>query len=126
MGCVVLGCDPGIANCGLAIMSLGRSRHIACWTVNLVKSTPKVPQSERLLLSIYEAAFTACYETLTATLVSVEQCFHGKNVSSAQSTECGARRCDVCSSAMHACACGQRNNSPTVFKCLYWDGRTLR
>ena len=123
MGCVVLGCDPGIANCGLAIVSRSFSTYCLLDS-RLVKSTPKVPQSERLL-SIYEAAFTLLRD-FDCDLVSVEQCFFGKNVSSAQSTECGARRCDVCSSAMHACACGQRNNSTTVSKPGYWDGRTLR
>ena len=83
MGCVVLGCDPGIANCGLAIVSRSFSTYCLLDS-RLVKSTPKVPQSERLL-SIYEAAFTLLRD-FDCDLVSVEQCFFGKNVSSAQST----------------------------------------
>ena len=80
---VVLGVDPGIANCGLAIIS----RSISAYRLldsRLVKSTPKLPQSERLL-RIYEAAFTLLRD-FECDLVAIEKCFHGKNVSSSQST----------------------------------------
>ena len=83
MGCVVLGCDPGIANCGLAIISRSISTYCLLDS-QLVKSTPRLPQSERLL-RIYEAAFSLLRD-FECDLVAIEKCFHGKNVSSSQST----------------------------------------
>ena len=83
MGCVVLGCDPGIANCGLAIISRSISTYCLLDS-QLVKSTPRLPQSERLL-RIYEAAFSLLRD-FECDLVAIEKCFHNKNVSSSQST----------------------------------------
>ena len=50
----------------------------------LVKSTPKMPKDERLL-GIYEAG-TGVLDTYECEFVSVEKCFHNKNVSSSIST----------------------------------------
>jgi crossover junction endodeoxyribonuclease RuvC len=79
---VVLGVDPGIANTGLAVVS--RSSKYRMLSSELVKSTPKMAKAERLL-GIYEAV-SALLETHKCTLVSIEKCYHNKNVSSSQST----------------------------------------
>ncbi len=79
---VVLGVDPGIASTGLAVVS--RSLKYRLLSSELVKSTPKTPKSERLL-GIYEGVFTLLRD-YDCDLVSIEKCYHNKNVSSSQST----------------------------------------
>lgn len=80
---VVLGVDPGIANTGLAVVSRSYSSYCLLDS-QLVKSTPKTAKAERLL-SIYEAAFILLRDH-KCDLVSIEKCFHNRNVSSSQST----------------------------------------
>ena len=79
---VVLGVDPGIQNTGFSIIS--RSTEYRLLESRLVRSSPKTPQSERLL-AIYESAF-ALLRDFDCDLVAIEKCFHNKNVSSSQST----------------------------------------
>ena len=83
MNMIVVGVDPGIANTALTIVSKSVSEYLLLHS-ELVKSTPKTPQSERLLI-IFEACFTLLRD-FECDLVSIEKCFHGKNVSSSQST----------------------------------------
>ena len=80
---IVLGVDPGIANTGLAVVSRSLSGY-QLLASQWVKSTPKAPKAERLL-GIYEAV-SALLDTHACALVSIEKCFHNKNVSSSQST----------------------------------------
>ena len=83
MKVIVIGVDPGIANTGLAVIEKSVSEYLLLHS-ELVKSTPKTPQSERLLI-IFEACFTLLRD-FECDLVSIEKCFHNKNVSSSQST----------------------------------------
>ena len=83
MNKTILGIDPGIAHTALGVVSSEKHRYTLKQT-ELVKSTPKQPESLRLL-KIYEAV----YETLDALdigAVAIEKVFHGKNVSSSIST----------------------------------------
>ena len=80
---VVLGIDPGIANCGLSVISRSLSTYCLLDS-QLVQTTSKVPKADRLL-SIYEAAFTLLRD-FDCDMMCVEMCFHNKNVSSSQST----------------------------------------
>ena len=81
---IVLGVDPGIANTGLAVVVSRSVSGYALLESHLMKSTPKMAKAERLL-SIYEGVFRLL-ETHDCALVSIERCFHNKNVSSSQST----------------------------------------
>ena len=83
MKVIVIGVDPGIANTGLAVISRSTSGY-ALLESHLMKSSPKIAKAERLL-SIYEGVFRLL-ETHDCALVSIERCFHNKNVSSSQST----------------------------------------
>lgn len=78
-----IGVNPGIANTGVAVVSWSLSRY-QLLASELVKSTPKTPKAERLL-GIYEAVH-ALLGTHECALVSIEKCYHNKNVSSSQST----------------------------------------
>ena len=80
---VVLGVDTGIANTGLAVVSRSLSAYRMLGS-ELVRSTPKTPKAERLL-GIYDAVVTLLSKHECA-LVSIEKCYHNKNVSSSQST----------------------------------------
>ena len=83
MKSIVLGVDPGIANTGLAVVSRSLSAYRLLES-QLVKSTPNLPKAERLL-GIYEQAFILLRD-FNCDLVSIEKCYHNRNVSSSQST----------------------------------------
>ena len=80
---ICLGVDPGISATGIAVVSRSVSKY-EMMASELVKSTPAVPKSERLL-GIYEAVFFLL-QNHDCDLVAIEKCFHNKNVSSSQST----------------------------------------
>ena len=115
MKVIVIGVDPGIANTGLAVISRSTSGY-ALLESHLMKSSPKIAKAERLL-SIYEGVFRLL-ETHDCALVSIERCFHNKNVSSSQSTGGCHRDSDVRRSWQRRT--GDRNNS-TTGQSLYWE-----
>ena len=81
----ILGIDPGIANTGLGVVALDKHRYTLKKTL-LVKSTPKQPESLRLL-KIYEAVYDILNtEASSINAVAIEKFFHGQNVSSSIST----------------------------------------
>ena len=80
---VVFGVDPGIANTGLVVVSRSLSAY-RLLDSELVKSTPKTPKAERVF-GIYEAV-ARLMRNHECDLVSIEKCYHNKNVSSSQST----------------------------------------
>ena len=81
----ILGIDPGIANTGLGVVALDKHRYTLKKTL-LVKSTPKPPESLRLL-KIYEAVYEILNtEASSINAVAIEKVFHGQNVSSSIST----------------------------------------
>ena len=82
---IILGIDPGIANTGLGVVALDKHRYTLKKTL-LVKSTPKQPESLRLL-KIYEAVYEILNtEASSINAVAIEKVFHGQNVSSSIST----------------------------------------
>lgn len=83
MNKTILGIDPGIAHTGLGVVALEKHRYTLKKTL-LVKSTPKHPESERLL-KIYEAIYSTLDE-LDIDAMAIERVFHNQNVSSSIST----------------------------------------
>ena len=79
----VCGIDPGIANTGLGVVAFEKHGYTLKKT-QLVKSTPKPPESIRLL-KIYEAVYEILDE-LNIDAVAIEKVFHNRNVSSSIST----------------------------------------
>ena len=81
----ILGVDPGIANTGLAVVELDKhTYHLR--TTQLITSTPKETESNRLLNN-----FEAVYETLNTKglnieAVAIERVYHDKNVTSSIKT----------------------------------------
>ena len=80
---IILGIDPGIANTGLGVVSFEKHGYTLKKT-QLVRSTPKQPESLRLL-KIYEAVYSTLDE-LDIDAVAIEKVFHNKNVSSSITT----------------------------------------
>ena len=80
---MLLGIDPGIANTGLGVVAFEKHGYTLKKTL-LVKSTPKQPESIRLL-KIYEAVYDILDE-LDIDAVAIENVFHNKNISSSIST----------------------------------------
>lgn len=78
---IVLGVDPGIANTGLSVVC--RSASYELLSSELVKSKPSVPKAERLL-QIHEAV-CRLLDLYQCARMSIERCYHNRNVSSSQS-----------------------------------------
>ena len=80
---ITLGVDPGIANTGIAVVarSMGGYRLIGS---KLIISTPELAKAERLYL-IYSTV-KQLLNSYGCSFVSIEKCYHNKNVSSSQST----------------------------------------
>ena len=81
----VLGIDPGIANTGLGVVAFEKHSYTLEKT-ELVKSTPKHPESLRLL-KIYEAVYEILdTKGLDIDAVAIEKVFHNSNVTSSITT----------------------------------------
>ena len=82
---LMLGVDPGIANTGLAVVELEQhTYHLR--TTQLIKSTPKETESNRLL-NIFEAVYEILNtKGLDIDAVAIEKVFHNKNVTSSIKT----------------------------------------
>ena len=80
---MTLGIDPGLANTGIAVVA----RSMGGYTLlssELITSTPEMAKDKRLYL-IYSTV-KQFLNSYACSLVSIEKCYHNKNVSSSQST----------------------------------------
>ena len=79
----VLGIDPGIANCGWAVV-VKSSRGYQLVAEGLIQTDSNSPTGQRLL-TIYQT-LTDVVLTDSPDTIAIERCFHNRNVSSSQST----------------------------------------
>ena len=80
---ITLGIDPGLANTGIAVVA----RLVGGYALlgsELITSTPEQAKAERLFRIYF--AVKQLLNLHRCTLVSIEKCYHNKNVSSSQST----------------------------------------
>ena len=78
-----LGIDPGIANCGWAVV-VKSSRGYQLIAEGLIQTDSNSPPGDRLL-KIYQT-LTDVVLTDSPDLISIERCFHNKNISSSMTT----------------------------------------
>ena len=79
----LLGIDPGIANCGFAVVSGNSSYKLI--DSQLVKTLSKDETGKRL--ETIHDALTHFLDTHTPSAIAIEACYHNKNVSSAAATQ---------------------------------------
>ena len=80
---VVLGVDPGIANCGMAVVQANDHRYRLLETV-IVSTTARIENGARLD-EIYNAFCQLCDKHLL-TAVAIERVYHNRNISSSIAT----------------------------------------
>ena len=79
----VLGIDPGIANTGWAVVLKSPGGYLLV-SEGLIQTDSKTSTGERLL-KLYQS-LSEVVATHSPSLISIERCFHNKNISASQST----------------------------------------
>lgn len=80
MSSVILGVDPGLTRCGVAVISSGAGRKVAMLAVETLKSSTDLEPSERLaLIADGVEAFIKKYQPTT---IAIERVFSQANVRS--------------------------------------------
>jgi len=80
----VLGIDPGLTRCGVAVVSGAPGRSLDAEHIGVITTSPDIPLAERLLL--VEGALEALVREFQPEVVAVERVFSQHNVRSAMGT----------------------------------------
>lgn len=80
MSQVILGVDPGLTRCGVAVISAGVGRKVSMLTVDTLKSSPDMELSERL--SVIGDGVEALIKKYKPTTIAIERVFSQANVRS--------------------------------------------
>ncbi len=80
----VLGIDPGLTRCGVAVIAGAPGRRLDALHIGVITTSPDLPLPERLLL--VEQALESLVEQFEPDVVAVERVFSQHNVRSAMGT----------------------------------------